>query len=1267
MYLKIKKSISLLKQKIKFSQNKPLKWVLYLLSGLLLFLIILLLVVYFVLKSGSLTEKTVMSVKPVLKPFGIELNQLDSLRIDLFNSVTVENLALIWLDDTQGKINITLDNFTMKYDLSELMDSKITISSLKLANLVVDGDLKLSSTREDKEDEPAEPIDFSELEELIDSPPMRVDVNKIELQDIGLNLSLQQDDIKVLFKNKINAINASVSVNNNDISANYLVDLKDKDGELSINFLLDDRPTLLSLNPKFNLQGKLGVVSEQGKFQLHPTEIKNQIALGQVSINEVSKTPSIVMDGFDFSTRTVLDARESEMPGLSGLFPLLIKNDLRMGWDKLSLDDFNYDVNQVGLVSENEVAINADVKINTDFEIVDDFDVRFDNESRIKHIALKLDKDSLESKALNILTSIMMQGHKLPGNLSLVTQTNIDVKADDVEYKSAVDKISIGLSPNVSADIVGKINVNDDFSDQSIEKAIQFSSVDIKNDINLSNINIVGRTPKKPTTLLQANNIDVSSKINKQNTDVMLKSIVKAKDIKPDGFKRPVSLEKKLEISTDTDLQKLTSNLSIKIDKTQFFTTQLELSNQGKLANVDYSLEVLMPRKLSQVIPDLAQVYEFGRYRVEKNGQLKLPHNQKSILAVDFEKLDQLWPQSTGKIKISQVTAPVDKRALLKAPLHVEYNATKSKVNTVSLNVFTEGVKVEPLLSFLPVSFKTNAAFDWPLTNLSTQSDAKFGNDSILSYDLKLKNRRHKLSVDGAVSIYAKSKWKKYLSEFSELEKVGDLSILTDIDLTLGHNKNSFLDVDWEKLSPLTADVALTTRLSQSDAPENALIFLNKALEIRPTIHWQLQSTQASVGFDVKSLHIPETAKVTLGGDFTVKADHGLSPDAIDAQLDIASGDVKLAGLVEADTTNNKSPQLIYSSIDDLVTPVSFSLKADGLTGNAIQLDNLSLKVGRPLFELTSTGSASVDGKNAQFDSNISITPWDKILTAPEFSGSGQMALPISFSMIEGRQVSLSGAIEFDNLHLNYDGNVVQQIVGNIAFEEEFTLDKDVLKYAYIKQANPFQRVDFSRIQPFLNAPALSIEKIITPDLEAGPIQTNISIQQNLVNLQKFNVNLFDGHVAGQFYLDTAPGAWKLGLLSRMTGVDLRKMFPNNTFIQSTEYSPVNLRVAFVFDIHQKLVEGRIDVGQIKRDQLLQLIEFIDPEHVDTQLASVRSALAIAHPEEVVIQMQKGLMDLEVGITALPKPIKVSGIPLSVMLQQFSEDILAIEKDFPVH
>jgi hypothetical protein len=70
------------------------------------------------------------------------------------------------------------------------------------------------------------------------------------------------------------------------------------------------------------------------------------------------------------------------------------------------------------------------------------------------------------------------------------------------------------------------------------------------------------------------------------------------------------------------------------------------------------------------------------------------------------------------------------------------------------------------------------------------------------------------------------------------------------------------------------------------------------------------------------------------------------------------------------------------------------------------------------------------------------------------------------------------------------------------------------------------------------------------------------------------------------------------------------------------------------------------------------MLEIIDPDYEDPQLATVRSALRVAYPQWIKINMQSGLMDLQVKVSALPTPINVRNLPLTPLINHFGEDTL---------
>jgi len=237
---------------------------------------------------------------------------------------------------------------------------------------------------------------------------------------------------------------------------------------------------------------------------------------------------------------------------------------------------------------------------------------------------------------------------------------------------------------------------------------------------------------------------------------------------------------------------------------------------------------------------------------------------------------------------------------------------------------------------------------------------------------------------------------------------------------------------------------------------------------------------------------------------------------------------------------------------------------------------------------------------------------------------------------------------------------------GQIRIQEDLQLlEKGRLSFRYLLTPDAFQRVDFNRVEPWLDGRQdFRIRQLQINDLQLGPLEATLPIQQNLIRLQDFSLAALGGEVAGQFYLDVNPEGWRLGLLSRVSRIDLRKLLPET--LAETRYSPVNARTALEFDFSQRLVEGRVDLTDINRTQLLQILDIIDPDHRDPQLATARSGLRAAHPRWVRVEMQNGLMDLTLSLSLFKDPIRVRNLPLSPLIERFAEEALMLPDLLPL-
>jgi len=182
----------------------------------------------------------------------------------------------------------------------------------------------------------------------------------------------------------------------------------------------------------------------------------------------------------------------------------------------------------------------------------------------------------------------------------------------------------------------------------------------------------------------------------------------------------------------------------------------------------------------------------------------------------------------------------------------------------------------------------------------------------------------------------------------------------------------------------------------------------------------------------------------------------------------------------------------------------------------------------------------------------------------------------------------------------------------------------------------------------------LSIERLQQDRYQAGPLHASLGLEQNLLRLQQFDLALYGGFITGQFYLDATPGRWKVGLLSRLSQVNLQPLLAENSAYKNSSQAPISARTALEFDLQRRLLEGRIDISDISREQLLQLLELFDPNYEDEQLAKIRAALQVAYPEWLALKMQKGLLDLELSLSLIPGTLRVQNLPLSPILQRFA-------------
>ncbi|MBF0207681.1 MAG: hypothetical protein HQK53_12405 [Oligoflexia bacterium] len=291
----------------------------------------------------------------------------------------------------------------------------------------------------------------------------------------------------------------------------------------------------------------------------------------------------------------------------------------------------------------------------------------------------------------------------------------------------------------------------------------------------------------------------------------------------------------------------------------------------------------------------------------------------------------------------------------------------------------------------------------------------------------------------------------------------------------------------------------------------------------------------------------------------------------------------------------------------------------------------------------------------------------------------GEVNVPWQLIARENKRAYLLASMGFKNFNIKKDLLEVRGIEGAVKLKEELKLQitpkEKSIEFSYLNLQNPFERVDFVKIRPLINTTTnsqdatLRIDKIRFKDLHLDSLEATFLLEQNLMTMKSFQVSLLDGMMAGAFFLDFYPKTMRAGFLGRITGIDpgllTKKSSANNSL---EEKAVINARSAMVVDFNKRLIEGRMDVTEIGKRQLIGFMNYLDPSYQNESMNNARTALGILAPTKLEMSTRQGLMDMEVGLASplFSQTIKISNIPISGFVQSGFDNIMNSLKEVPI-
>ncbi len=722
---------------------------------------------------------------------------------------------------------------------------------------------------------------------------------------------------------------------------------------------------------------------------------------------------------------------------------------------------------------------------------------------------------------------------------------------------------------------------------------------------------------------------------------------VNARKVVLKALQAALTIESRTAVFVDLPKKGLDLKSSVKLNQKPAMTMAAKVSDTAGILAAKLALAFHTYSSWKELHKGIGQLDQLGWPSVQLTSDLNVLHPEPLEDTKDWTKLT-----ITNKLAINVEQSPDVAKALVKfkeLTLKLD-SSTQDKKTQGQLLLQIDRLQHKALRR--PIGFEQNLAFSAQFADLLSaeiKGTSKIDGKERIDLHIEAQESPKRFELKDQVTIKIDPSLKQYLAGLDVLDDVGQLKIETKDVAVLSYPQARIKDVkDWNP-SHIIADVQSQLRLSQ-DGPK---------VKYRILVPMDIQ-TQAKLANDqlavVTRLHAPsvearDLATVTnLDSRLDVKINSINSQDRVDVQI--------LTGIKGV-----KPLMASAEKVQDLVQNLTFRLKAQVLQKDKFFIQDLGATVDGALLSVKGKGDMALSTGRGGFVGNIrSQLPPGRSIAG--LKGTGGFELPFSVTLYDKKVLALQSEPHFDKLSFDYGDIQVEGMDGKFSLAEELSIDdKGRIEFLYLNTQNPFTRVDFENIDPYLGQRlGLAINKVRFKHIITGPMLANIELRQNLILLNEMKANLLNGSALGRVFVDLHPERLQLGFLGRFSNLQLELLKePSRRQKRDDELSG---RAAANFDIKKRLASGRIDVTSIGRNQLLSMIDVLDPGYRDTQMMAARRALQIAYPSLVSISMEQGLMDLMIGLGgALSTDLSIRSIPLTAFINaNAGQQLLTLEK-----
>jgi len=971
-----------------------------------------------------------------------------------------------------------------------------------------------------------------------------------------------------------------------------------------------------------------------------------------LKLSQGTKTTQLAIAESDISATFKLLPRELEIRLLASLDAgATIYDDPKTTLDKVAPQSttanidlkkikWKPDVNISVLTPSDNLNLNIEVKptpltlsgLSTSFKNPTNSTLKFDLEALSTTPHFKMEKSGAINSDLS--WSNLASGFKTSGEIPLTLKGMKLQKQDRSEGKIEQTKLSLDSFKTTND---WALNLASDV------RALKHDWK-IKHDTTLKNLTI--SAPGLDAASMSSFNLSAST--NSQEGVGIAKVDMELNQANAKILKKALSARQDASVKFDLPSGNWSGTSQTSLNGSKLLSWTGESNETGNRLEHNSKVTLAISSGLSNLHDGLKTLGNFGwpEIRTELRAQITHPQPWSELTSSDWPKLDiQLQIDSN----VSPTAPKSGEKNLAFKSLNIVTAAkiparpTDSAESEVSAEITVKANDLESTALNQPVTITSNNTAKLRLSERihgTWRHSSEINATKLLSMEASLNDSPRLLILDHSLTAEITPKLIALIKNPGKFPSFGSLKLLGEHRIKIEHPGHSITETKNLKPENMNLSAEIKHTITQQGASDKETdILLKKPVAIKTTVDLKKSALSTKTILDNTSVSLRGKASANdIQGALTSSVDNisAMNTAAMNAEFGVKNIEV--------------FEELIPGkSLDRFLHDLNFRLRAQLSNKTDIKVDTIEGGLENEMIRFKGRGEFHTSGRG-QIDGEISSRLIDK---ESVIAGSGQFKAPVKIILFDKQRLSVEATPTFDSFTLHSGDFSVVNVNGTIKILEELNLDGDgKIGFLYLKSQNPFARVDYETVEPYVEDRALlSFDKLNWKHITVGPMVQSFEVRQNLILLNDLKMDLLDGSILGRFYADLHPSRLKTGFLGRFSGLHPELLKPPARRSNPSDWAVLGGRMALDFDIRKRLATGRMDFTSIGKRQLISILDALDPDFKDDQIALARQGLRIAYPRTVGVMMDHGMMDLNVSLGgALREDISVRSLPLSGLI-----------------